>query len=86
MINFYYMRCYILISFSLAIYILFIKRATKLKIQNRASSQRMTMSSLDDGGDSGKMNPVGTINPVFSPNLNENECMEDEQCILSTIN
>ena len=46
----------------------------------------MTMSSLDDGGDSGKMNPVGTINPVFSPNLNENECMEDEQCILSTIN
>ena len=44
------------------------------------------MSSLDDGGDSGKMNPVGTINPVFSPNLNQNEYMEDEECILSTIN
>ena len=44
------------------------------------------MSSLDDGGDSGKMNPVGTINPVFSPNLNQNEYVEDEQCILSTIN
>ena len=70
----------------LAIYILFIKRATKLQIQNRASSQQVTMSSLDDGGDSGKMNPVGTINPVFSPNLNQNEYMEDEECILSTIN
>ena len=44
------------------------------------------MSSLDDGGGSGKMNPVGTINPVFSSNLNQNEYVEDEQCILSTIN